>query len=53
MPWKGPFRFRDYLDRPGGVPDVDLPPEVPGNYLLTGRRWSGQPSQSADPLWGR
>jgi hypothetical protein len=37
MAWIGPFKLCDYLDRPGAVPDSELPEEVPGVYALTER----------------
>jgi len=49
--WTGAFQFREYLDRAGGVPEVDLPPEVPGVYFITGRRWSGPLCDMAESLY--
>lgn len=51
MPWTGAFKLSDYLNRSGGVPDSELPPEAPGVYILTGKNWSGAPTGSVDPLY--
>jgi hypothetical protein len=51
MPWIGPHKLRSYLDRIGGVPDPDLPPEIPGLYVVTEQTWTAQPSRSAGALY--
>lgn len=49
--WKGPFQLRDRLNRPGGWPKADLPPEVPGLYVTTEESWSGRrPPDDPPPL---
>jgi hypothetical protein len=48
--WEGPFRLRDYLDRPRGWPEDRLPPEAPGLYVATAERWSGRPPQEPPSL---
>jgi hypothetical protein len=49
--WIGPHKLRDYLDRLGGIPPADLPPELAGVYVVTERSWSGQPNTAAGALY--
>mgnify|MGYP002401930092 CR=1 FL=1 len=48
--WFGPFKLREYLDRHGGVPDSELPPESPACYCVSVHGWSGEPNRTAEIL---
>lgn len=41
--WTGPFRLSSKIDQPGGWPEADLPPEVPGLYLCSDKLWTSRP----------
>ncbi len=42
MPWIGPFKLRDYIDRVGGL-DPLPPDDKPGLYVFSRKLWVGNP----------
>ncbi len=43
MPWEGPKKLRELLDRPGGL-DPAILPETSGLYVFSLKRWEHEPA---------
>src|ERR1700675_3994322 len=48
--WVGPFQLRTYLERCLD-PKRELPPEAPGVYVVSRKKWKRRPSPASEVLY--